>query len=79
MIEKIKTIVYPDGGSQEIRHRLNINDIVDFNGIPLTLPLPTVKMIAYRVYKISTKTTRNEEILQYHLDLLRRSEMEELL
>jgi hypothetical protein len=79
MIERVKAIVFPDGESQEIRHRLNINDIVDINGLPLHPPLPTVKMIAYRVYKISTKHTRNEEILQFHLDLLRRNEMEALV
>jgi hypothetical protein len=79
MIEYLKTIVFPDGDSQEIPHRLNINDIVDINGRPLRLPLPTVRMIAYRVYRISTKHTRNEEILEYHLDLLMRNEMEELV
>ena len=56
-----------------------INDIVDINGIPLPLPLPTVKMIVYRVYRISTRKTRNEEILEYHLDLLTRNDMLELV
>ena len=50
---------------------------MDINGRPLTPPITTVKMIVYRVYKISTKILRGEEILEYHLDLLRRNELEE--
>ena len=79
MIYKSQAIVFPEGDSQEIQHKLKINDIVDLNGNPLNLPLPTFKMIAYRVYKISTRRTRNEEILEYHLDLLTRNDMLELV
>ncbi len=79
MIYNSQTIVFPDGDTQEIQHKLKINDIVDLNGIPFRLPLPTIRMIAYRVYKISTRRTRNDEILEYHLDLLTRKDMQELI
>ena len=78
MIYNSQAVVFPDGDSQEIQHKLNINDIVDLNGIQLRLPLPTAKMIAYRVYRISTKKTRNDEIREYHLDLLSRDDMQDL-
>jgi len=79
MIYSSQAIVFPEGESQEVQHKLRINDVVDLNGIPLRLPLATVRMIAYRVYKISTRRTRNEEILEYHLDLLTRNDMQELI
>lgn len=65
-------LVYPDGDTQEITHRLGINTVVDLNGVPLPLPLPTPKMIAYRVYRVSTKEIRGEEITSYFLELLNR-------
>jgi hypothetical protein len=36
-------IVYPEGETQEISHNLSINALVDVNGIPLRIPLPTNK------------------------------------
>lgn len=42
-------IVYPEGETQEISHQLSPGDIVDINGYPLALPLPTNRMIAYHV------------------------------
>ena len=47
-------IVFPEGDTQEIRGRLMINQMVDMNGNPLDLPLPTNRMIVFRVAKIKT-------------------------
>jgi hypothetical protein len=47
-------IVYPEGDTQEIQGRLSINQLVDLNGNPLELPLPTNRMIVFRVVKIKT-------------------------
>jgi hypothetical protein len=47
-------IVYPEGDTQEIRGRLALNQFVDLNGNPLDLPLPTNRMIVFRVAKIKT-------------------------
>ena len=74
----IHRIIYPEGDTQEIGHRLAINQLVDLNGNPLSLPLPTDRMIVYRVYKISTSTPVGEEIRNYHLELVRRDELTEL-
>jgi len=47
-------IVFPEGDTQEIQGRLRLNQLVDMNGNPLMLPLPTNRMIVFRVAKIST-------------------------
>jgi hypothetical protein len=71
-------IVFPDGDSQEIENRLKPNQLVDLNGNPLGLPLPTVRMIVYRVWKISTRTERKCEQTMYHLELVKRPELDAL-
>ena len=47
-------IVYPEGDSQEIRGRLSLNQLVDVNGNPIYAPLPTNRMVVFRVEKITT-------------------------
>lgn len=71
-------LVYPDGDSQEITHRLRINQLVDVNGLPLHPPLPTPRMLAYRVARISTKEERGEVTTYHHLEQLNVEELEEL-
>ena len=74
-----RRIVYPDGDSQEIEHTLSINQLVDINGFPLAPPLPTTRMIVYRVFRISTESLKGEDIIRYYLEQLWRDEMEELV
>jgi hypothetical protein len=71
-------IVFPDGDSQEIEHGLRPNQLVDLNGNPLALPLPTARMIVYRVWKISTRTERKCEETSFHLELVKRPELDAL-
>ena len=70
------TIVYPEGDSREIEHDLRVNQLVDLNGSPLRLPLPSARMIVYRVWKVSTQAERHEESIYYHLELVTRPELE---
>lgn len=70
------TIVYPEGDSREIEHDLRVNQLVDLNGNPLPLPLPTARMIVYRVWKVTTRAERHEEDVFYHLELVTRPELE---
>jgi hypothetical protein len=70
--------MYPEGDSREIGHVLAINQLVDINGFPLTPPLPTPKMIVYRVFRIATESLKGEDIIRYHLEQLLRDELEEL-
>jgi hypothetical protein len=71
-------IVYPDGDSQEIEHRLSVNELVDLNGNPLDLPLPTARMIVYRVWRITTRTERRCDETSFHLELVTRPELDAL-
>jgi hypothetical protein len=75
MILSTRRLIYPEGDIQEIEHTLSVNQLVDLNGVPLPLPLPTSKMIVYRVFKISTQNTRNEVITNYFLEMMRRDEL----
>jgi hypothetical protein len=77
MIDKVNAIVFPEGDTQEIDRPLQINELVDINGRPLELPLPTCKMIAFRVTKIATRQTRNEEIREHFLELIPADELRE--
>ncbi|MGA2378725.1 MAG: hypothetical protein ABSG85_05405 [Spirochaetia bacterium] len=70
------TIVYPEGDSREIEHDLRVNQLVDLNGNPLALPLPSARMIVYRVWKVTTRAERHEEDVFYHLELVTRPELE---
>lgn len=70
------SIVYPEGDSIEIERELRVNQLVDLNGNPLHLPLQSVRMIVYRVWKVSTRSERHTEEIFYHLELVTRPELE---
>ena len=70
-----RLVVYPEGDTAEIGHDLAVNQLVDVNGLPLRLPLPTSRMIAYRVFRKSTQVVRREEIVSYHLELVPEAEL----
>ena len=70
------TILYPEGDSREIDHDLRVRQLVDLNGTPVPLPLPSTRMIVYRVWKVSTQAERHEESVFYHLELVTRPELE---
>ena len=74
----MKGDAYPEGDEREIEHELKVNQLVDLNGAPLPLPLPTSRMIVYRVWKVSTNQERNTEEITYHLELVTRPELESI-
>ncbi|RKX86223.1 MAG: hypothetical protein DRP58_04740 [Spirochaetes bacterium] len=61
---------YPEGDEIEIRNAPNFNQIVDMNGNPIRIPIPSPKMIVYRVYKVSTTEERKEITKYYYLELI---------
>ncbi len=65
-----RRLVFPEGDTQEIEWALKFGQIVDVSGKPLSLPVPTVRMLAFRVRRISTEETRNEDITSYSLEQL---------
>jgi hypothetical protein len=76
---RTRLIIYPEGDNREIEHFLAINQLVDINGFPLAPPLPTKKMIVYRVFRIATESLKGQDITRYYLEQLWRDEMEELV
>jgi len=69
-------IVFPEGDVQEIEGRLPFNALVDMNGNPLELPLPTNRMIVFRVAGIKTDEKKGSSETYHFLELL---DAEELL
>jgi len=63
-------IVYPEGEEQEIAGGLRIDELVDLNGRPLALPLPSARMIAYRVVKIRHSEERGVYSVYHYLELV---------
>jgi hypothetical protein len=69
-------IVFPEGDTQEIPGRISIGELVDVNGNSVSLPLPTHKMIVFRVARIKTNDyTGSSETLHF----LEQMSAEELL
>jgi len=68
-------IVYPGGESQEIESDLPFDALVDLNGRQLPLPLPTPRMIAYRVVKIRREEGTGFQRSWHHLELVPASEL----
>jgi len=61
---------YPEGDEIEIRNALNFNQLVDINGNPVRTPIPSPKMIIYRVFRVSTTEERKEITKYYYLELI---------
>ena len=68
-------IVFPEGDTQEIRGRLSLNQLVDINGNPLALPLPTNRMIVFRVAKISTNEYKGGKEIYHYLEQMSAREL----
>jgi hypothetical protein len=68
-------IVFPEGDVQEISRRIPVNEIVDINGNALSFPLPTSRMIAYRVCRIKTNEKKGSSETYHFLELLSAEEL----
>ena len=68
-------IVFPEGDTQEIRGRLGLNQLVDVNGNPLDLPLPTNRMVVFRVEKIKTNDYKGGSETYHYLEQLSAREL----
>ena len=73
-----RRIIFPEGDWQEAPVQLSLEDVVDVNGRPLPVPLPSPRMLAYRVFRISTRQEIGEEIRCYYLAQLTPGELSEL-
>ncbi|GBU27995.1 hypothetical protein R84B8_01551 [Treponema sp. R8-4-B8] len=68
-------IVFPEANIQEIQGRLPFNSLVDMNGNVLSLPLPTNRMIVFKVAAIKTEEKTGESETYHFLDLLSAEEL----
>jgi len=68
-------IVFPEGDVQEIQGRLPFNALVDMNGNVLYPPLPTNKMIAFKVDGIKTEEKKGSSETYHFLELLSAEEL----
>ena len=68
-------IVFPEGDFQEIGGRLPFNALVDMNGNVLTPPLPTNRMIVFRVMRIKTDEKKGVSETYHFLELLSAEEL----
>lgn len=70
-------IVFPDGDTQEIQGRLSLNQLVDVNGNPLSLPLPTNRMVVFEVGKIKTDEYKGGRATYHYLEQVSARELME--
>ncbi len=68
-------IVYPEGETREISHELAMSSIVDINGFPVPLPLPTNRMIAYHVCRKRMAEDKGLVVTWYFLEQLNAVEL----
>lgn len=68
-------IVFPEGDVQEVSGRLPFNTLVDMNGNVLSLPLPTNKMIVFRVARIKTNENKGSNETFHYLELMSAEEL----
>ena len=61
-------IVFPEGDTQEVNGRLPFNQLVDLNGNLVDLPLPTNRMIIFRVAKIATNDYKGGSATYHYLE-----------
>ena len=68
-------IVFPEGDVQEVEGRLPFNTLVDMNGNVLSLPLPTNKMIVFRVARIKVNENKGSNETFHFLELMSAEEL----
>ncbi|MDR1507169.1 MAG: hypothetical protein LBI67_08715 [Treponema sp.] len=75
MFQEDYYIVFPEGDVQEISGRIPMNSMVDMNGRPLALPLPTNKMIVFRVQRVRTVENKGISETFHYLELVSSDEL----
>jgi hypothetical protein len=79
MTTETRWLVYPDGDRQETERILRVDEMIDMNGKPLSLPLPHSRVIVYRVWKIRRAEERGELDILHYLELVPERELRTLV
>jgi len=75
MFQEDYYLVFPEGDVQETPGRIPVNSLIDMNGRPLALPLPTNKMIAFRVQRVRTVEKTGISETFHYLELVSAGEL----
>jgi hypothetical protein len=68
-------IVYPEGECQELEAPLRIDQLVDLNGRALPLPLPSPRIIAYRITKVRHTEEKGVHAVFHYAELVSASDL----
>ena len=68
-------IIFPEGDVQEVQGRLPFNSLVDMNGNVLNPPLPTNKMLVFKVSGIKSKQETGVNETYHFLKMLSAQEL----
>jgi hypothetical protein len=68
-------IIFPEGDVQEVSGRLRVNQLVDVNGNPVPLPLPTNRMIVFRIERVETRENKGKSEVYSYLELMSAEEL----
>ena len=68
-------VEFPEGDTQEIQGRLRLNQLVDVNGNPIALPLPTNRMVVFRVTRIRVNEYKGGNETYHYLEQLSAREL----
>jgi hypothetical protein len=75
MFQEDYYLVFPEGDVQETPGRIPVNSLIDMNGHPLALPLPTNKIIAFRVQRVRTVENTGISETFHYLELVSAAEL----
>lgn len=76
MILEENYLVYPDGERQEIENSLQMNQVVDMNGRPLSIGFPAPRIIAYRIFRVATREETGFRRRYHYAELLTMEQLE---
>ena len=76
MILEENYLVHPDGERQEIENSLQMNQVVDMNGRPLRIASPAPRIIAYRIFRVSTRDETGFRRRFHYAELLTMEQLE---
>jgi hypothetical protein len=76
MILEENYLVYPGGERQEIGKSLQMNQVVDMNGHPLRISPPAPRIIAYRIFRVSTRDETGFRRRYHYAELMNMEQLE---
>ena len=76
MVLEENYLVHPDGERQEIENSLQMNQVVDMNGRPLRIAPPAPRIIAYRIFRVTTRDETGFRRRYHYAELMNMEQIE---